>query len=206
MGDPDSPLVKGCYVPGCDTERASETDKFCSDHSHKVKGKETVKTSTPRGRSHAELVEAGKRPEPEKVKAKPNKAKAKPNKAKAKPAKKAKASPKVKKAAAKKASFKKKAAKAKAKKPNKKKAKGGAGSGTAAQRSAAKAAALFPRLDWEKEIKDFKKSKHRELSIELGSPGSAQVTRVRLVQKSYCRGLLLTTTGAFLNIEKKGKR
>jgi len=189
MGDPDQPLVKGCYVPGCEDERASETDKFCSDHSHKAKGKTTVKKSAPSKdapKSFDELVELGIRPP------KPAKAKAKPNKAKAKPAKKAKAAPK------------KKAAKAK--KPNKAKAKSGKGKGTPAQKKAAKAAALFPRLDWEKEIKDFKKANHRELSIELGSPGSAQVTRVRLIQKSYCRGLLLTTTGAFLNLEKKGKR
>ena len=91
--------------------------------------------------------------------------------------------------------------------PSKAKAKKGKGkgSGTPAQLKAAKAAKAFPQIHWVDEIKEFKKSKDRELSIELGSPGSAQVTRVRILKASYAKGLRITTVGASINFFKKGR-
>ena len=76
---------------------------------------------------------------------------------------------------------------------------------TPAQRTAAKAASAFPQIKWEDEVRAFKKSADRELSIELGSPGSAQVTRVRLTRAPYSKGLKIETCGSNINFFKKGR-
>jgi hypothetical protein len=125
------------------------------------------------------------------VKKKAPKKKAAAKKAAAKAPSKKKAAPKKKKAAAK-----------KAKAPSKKKAKA---KGTPKQKSAAKAAALFPRIEWKDEVAKFKKSKDRKMQIEMGSPGSAQVTRVRLLASDYCKGLAISSMGRDICFTKKGK-
>ena len=163
MGEPGAKLQPGCYSPGCDDDRASETDKFCRGHSHKHKGTKSVKKKAPKKKAAAK-----KAAKPAKKKA--AKAKAKPNKKKAAP--------------------KKKAAKVK---------------GTPKQVSAAKAAALFPRIEWKDEVAKFKKSKDRKMQIEMGSPGSAQVTRVRLLASDYCKGLAIASMGRDICFTKKGK-
>jgi hypothetical protein len=80
----------------------------------------------------------------------------------------------------------------------------GLGNGTKAQKRAAKAAALYPRIAWRDEVEEFKKGKKVRLSIELSTPGSAQVTRVRLVASDYCKGLSISTVGAEIIFEKGG--
>jgi hypothetical protein len=122
----------------------------------------------------------------------------------------------AKKKASKKKAPKKKASKKKApkKKASKKKAgtnkngetRGnlGLGNGTKAQKRAAKAAALYPRIAWRDEVEEFKKGKKVRLCIELSTPGSAQVTRVRLVASDYCKGLSISTVGAEIIFEKGG--
>jgi hypothetical protein len=111
-----------------------------------------------------------------------------------------------KKAAPKKKTAPSKAAKAAPKRNSKgaKRSNLGLGNGTPAQIKAAQAAKVFPRIAWEAELNKFKKSKDAELSIELGSPGSAQVTRVRELKKPYARGLRIETVGAIINFFKKG--
>jgi hypothetical protein len=58
-------------------------------------------------------------------------------------------------------------------------------------------------IDWEHRVMTFKKSKKRKIEITMGTPGSAQVTRVRLREKPYCRSLWITTNGRTLVIGKK---
>ena len=47
--------------------------------------------------------------------------------------------------------------------------------------------------DWDKIIERLNKSKSKSTKIEMGSPGSAQVTRVRLL--SLYDGLKISTEG-----------
>jgi hypothetical protein len=49
----------------------------------------------------------------------------------------------------------------------------------------------------------FKKSGRRKTQITMGSAGSAQATRARLLDKLYCRSLRITTEGPILVIGKK---
>jgi hypothetical protein len=113
-------------------------------------------------------------------------------KAKAKAPKKVKAKAVKPKAKAKKAPSKK--AKVKVKK-----------TGTTAQYRAAKEAKKHPKVDWFKEVERFNKKKAKTMSIELGSPGSAQVTRVRLIGYGLGKGLDISTTGATIKFRKVGK-
>jgi hypothetical protein len=58
-------------------------------------------------------------------------------------------------------------------------------------------------VDWEHRIMTFKKSGRRKTQITMGSAGSAQATRARLLDKLYCRSLRITTEGPILVIGKK---
>ena len=120
-----------------------------------------------------------------------------------------KAAPKkaAKKKAAKKAAPKKAAKEAAPKKaatksPGKRKGTPSKGKATVAQKKAALAARYFPKVQWKNEVETFKKSKDKDMTIELGSPGSAQVTRCRLIEADYCKGLTITTQGAQVIFEK----
>jgi hypothetical protein len=109
----------------------------------------------------------------------------------------------------KKKAAKKKAAKGRGKGPRtnkhgEKRGNLGIGNGTRAQKAAAKDAALYPRINWREEVESFRKGKKKQFSIELSTPGSAQVTRVRLVASDYCDGLLITTLGAEIIFAKGG--
>jgi hypothetical protein len=102
--------------------------------------------------------------------------------------------------------------KAKAVKPKAKKAKAKAKkaaapkkTGTTAQYRAAAEAKKHPKVDWSKEVERFNKKKAKTMSIELGSPGSAQVTRVRLIGYGLGKGLDISTTGAVIKFKKVGK-
>ena len=116
-----------------------------------------------------------------------------------------KAAPKKKKKKKKKKAAPKKAAPKKAA-PNKKKksAKKGAGvgNGTPAQKKAAAATKGVPRIQWRAEVERFRKAKAKNMKLELSTPGSAQVTRVRLTQSDYCKGLTVRTEGAFIFFKK----
>jgi hypothetical protein len=59
-------------------------------------------------------------------------------------------------------------------------------------------------IDWESEIGAIQKlAKSRfPIAIDLSSPGTAQVTRVRLNKKPYTEGLKITTEGPSLIFEK----
>jgi len=82
----------------------------------------------------------------------------------------------------------------KAKAPKKKK------TGTPAQLKAAKK--RHPRIDWVKEIGKFRASKSNNMRMEMGSAGSAQVTRVRLLEWEGAKGLVAFTRGANLFVSK----
>ena len=88
---------------------------------------------------------------------------------------------------------KKKAAKSKPKKK-----------GTPAQLAAAQAAKGFDRIDWSKEISQFLGNKQHRVEFELSTPGSAQVTRVRLLKRGDTKGLTIRTRGTWIEILKKG--
>lgn len=59
-------------------------------------------------------------------------------------------------------------------------------------------------IDWPAEIADIKKlpAKSFPIAVDMGSPGSAQVTRVRLKDKPYCTGLTITTQGTSMIFER----
>jgi len=109
-----------------------------------------------------------------------------------------------KKAKAKKAKAKAKKAKATKSKPVKR-TNLGKGNGTERQKAAAKMSQNFSRFDWTNEIARFMKSSKKDLEVELGSAGSAQVTRVRLTRREDCKGLSISTHGAWLTISKGGE-
>lgn len=92
-----------------------------------------------------------------------------------------------------------KAAKPKASKP-KAERKPSTGKGTPAQKRAA--STRQDRRDWIVEIEKFRKASANNMRVELGSPGSAQVTRVRLTQWEGFDGLVAFTKGANLFISK----
>ena len=76
--------------------------------------------------------------------------------------------------------------------------------GTFNQLAAAKAAKEYPKIVWRTEVARIRKElKKGEVSlIELGSPGSAQVTRVRLLRSDFCKGFGITTDGSNIVFEK----
>ena len=88
----------------------------------------------------------------------------------------------------------------------KKKKTGGPGSGTDAQRRAAQAARQYERVPWRETIAAFRKAKGKDMTQDLSSPGSAQVTRVRLNKSGYCKGLYIWTEGHTICITKDKKR
>ena len=87
-----------------------------------------------------------------------------------------------------------------------KKKTGGPGSGTDAQRRAAQAARQYERVPWRETIAAFRKAKGKDMTQDLSSPGSAQVTRVRLNKSGYCKGLYIWTEGHTICITKDKKR
>ena len=119
-------------------------------------------------------------------------AKPKATKAKAAPKKAAKAKAKAK---------PKKAAKAKAK-PKKAAKKKAANPKAAAKKAAATRKNVTPleSVSWPEIIEKFKKGKAKTGSTEMGSPGSAQVTRVRLV-KAHPK-LHFRTEGTWIHYSK----
>ena len=134
---------------------------------------------------------------PKKKTAKKASAKSAPKKSTKKAAKKA---PAEKKAAAKakpKKGAKSPQAKAAAKRTNK-----GKGNGTKAQYEGAKRAQAHQHMDWASEIAGFKKAKKKTMEIELGSPGSAQVTKNRLDKRDDIKGVKVTTKGAWVVFTK----
>jgi hypothetical protein len=176
----------GCAQRGCGADHTLMS-KYCMAHIHS--NDETEATNvTDEAPSALDAIINGPFSKKKAPKANAKKAKAKaPKKAKAKAVK-----PKAKKAKAKKAPSKK--AKAKVKK-----------TGTTAQYRAAKEAKKHPKVDWFKEVERFNKKKAKTMSIELGSPGSAQVTRVRLIGYGLGKGLDISTTGAVIKFKKVGK-
>lgn len=109
--------------------------------------------------------------------------------------KKTKSKPKSKKAPSKKAKAptKTKKAPSKGKAPKRRKA-------TEAQLKAAKN--KLPRRNWVKDIENFRKAKANNLSIEMGTPGSAQVTKARLDNWEGFKGLKCFTSKSLLFITK----
>jgi hypothetical protein len=178
MGENMSEYTK-CAAIGCEYRPIGE---YCMNHtsSQRAEGEKNVTDEAP---SALDAIIKGPFSKP-KAKAKKAKPKAKAKKAKAKAVK-----PKAK---AKKAPSKK--AKVKVKK-----------TGTTAQYRAAKEAKKHPKVDWFKEVERFNKKKAKTMSIELGSPGSAQVTRVRLIGYGLGKGLDISTTGAVIKFKKVGK-
>ena len=77
---------------------------------------------------------------------------------------------------------------------------------TPAQKAAALKASAFASVNWLQEIAEFRESKKPEARIEMGSPGSAQVTRVRLVQRPDTKGITISTQGAEIVFTKGGKK
>lgn len=71
---------------------------------------------------------------------------------------------------------------------------------TAKQVQAAKT--RIPRRDWVKDIASFRKAKQNNVAFDMGSPGSAQVTRVRLIDWDGFKGLTCFTRGATLYVTK----
>lgn len=57
------------------------------------------------------------------------------------------------------------------------------------------------RRDWPAIIRRLNASKKGEMSIRMGSPGSAQVTRIRLLEN--WRNLEVTTVGSMLHLKLK---
>lgn len=57
---------------------------------------------------------------------------------------------------------------------------------------------MAKKRSWEETIDRLNETKSGKLKIVMGSPGSAQVTRVRLLREY--RNLLATTTGSVLNL------
>lgn len=123
-------------------------------------------------------------PEVEKV-AKKSKPKAKKPKAKKAPPSKAK--PKTEK-------------KSKKPAPSKGKAKKTKGKATPAQLKAA--ASRQERVDWVSVVEKFKKAAQKNAIFEMGTPGSAQVTRCRLLAWEGFKGLNALTRGPKLLITK----
>jgi len=129
-----------------------------------------------------------------------------------KSAKDAEEAEKVKKVSAKKSAAKKKAAPKKAaKKKAAKKAKKAAKKKPADRKAAAKKAAktraklmdsgkVLESVSWPDIMEKFQKAKKKSDSVEMGSPGSAQVTRVRLAKK-YPK-IHFRTEGTFIHFSK----
>ena len=172
-----------CIYPGCSGDTVD--DKFCIDHTSRKGGTMPAKfkkAATKATNAIGKAIEKSAK-DAEKVEAK-------------KSAKK-KAAPKKKKA---KKSAKKKAAKKSAKKSAKKKAAKKSAKKKAAKKGTKKKVTPQAAVSWPDVIAKFQKGKAKTTSATMGSPGSAQVTRVRLTAK-YPK-LHFRTEGATIHVSK----
>lgn len=93
--------------------------------------------------------------------------------------------------------------KAKTKKTKKTPSKGKAPKKRKATEAQLKAAKnKLPRRNWVKDIENFRKAKANNMSIEMGTPGSAQVTKARLDNWEGFKGLKCFTSKSLLFITK----
>ena len=73
--------------------------------------------------------------------------------------------------------------------------------GTKKQRTAAQK--RQQPINWYERLRKFKVGKTQTLKVSMSTPGSAQVTRARLVKQSHLEGIRVTTKGAVINFAKE---
>jgi len=73
--------------------------------------------------------------------------------------------------------------------------------GTKKQRAAAQK--RQQPINWYERLRKFKVGKTQTLKVSMSTPGSAQVTRARLVKQSHLEGIRVTTKGAVINFAKE---